>query len=61
MQKAIKACNGILQMARDLGIAHQNIQSWLNKNGVPSDWVLKVEAVSGVSRHELRSDVFGEQ
>lgn len=40
----------------DRGLTPQAISQWKQ---VPADRVLDVEAVTGISRHELRSDVFG--
>lgn len=34
------------------------IHRW-EKHGVPTERVLQVEAVTGISRHSLRPDVFG--
>lgn len=48
---------GVKAFARRLGIRHQSLHSW--RNGVPADRVLKVEEITGISRHELRPDVFG--
>lgn len=38
------------------GITSQAISQWKR---VPAGRVLEVEAVTGISRHELRPDVFG--
>lgn len=39
------------------GLTYQAIQEW-RRNGVPPVRVPAVSAVSGISRHELRPDVF---
>lgn len=49
---------GIKAFAQRLGIRHQSLHSW--RNGVPPDRVLKVEEITGISRHELRPDIYGE-
>ena len=44
------------RLANDLGISSPAISQW---DSVPADKVLKVEAHTGISRHDLRPDVFG--
>jgi len=44
------------QLARELGITHGAISQWAQ---VPADRVLDVERITGISRHDLRPDVFG--
>lgn len=46
------------RIGRELGITHSAVQQWLRK-GVPAERVLDVERITGISRHELRPDVFG--
>jgi DNA-binding transcriptional regulator YdaS (Cro superfamily) len=45
-----------VQLARDLGIQPSAVSMW---DRVPTDRVLDVERITGISRHELRPDVFG--
>ena len=45
-------------LARAMGLKPQAILKW--KRQVPADRVLAVEALTGISRHEIRPDVFGE-
>lgn len=60
LQRAINAKNGQLPLARAIGTSQSNVWEWLNRSrrGVPAEWVLKVEAATGVPRHELRPDIF---
>ncbi|WP_229979264.1 transcriptional regulator [Stenotrophomonas lactitubi] len=47
-------------LARLLGVSPQAVNQWVNGNRpVPSRHVLAIERATGVSRHELRPDVFG--
>lgn len=46
------------RIGRELGITHSAVQQWLHK-GVPAERVLDVERITGISRHDLRPDVFG--
>ncbi len=46
--------------AAALGIDNVSvIFNWRTRGRVPANKVLEVEAVTGISRHELRPDIFG--
>lgn len=66
LRRAVEVAGGQTALARALSTGERPIRqghvwAWLNReNGVlPSEFVLRVESLTGVSRHELRSDVFG--
>ncbi|WP_155760620.1 transcriptional regulator [Stenotrophomonas maltophilia] len=55
-----KAGTGQAGLARLLGVSPQAVNQWVNGNRpVPPRHVLAIEKATGVSRHELRPDVFG--
>lgn len=56
--KAAEKAGGVVALARELGIKHTAMYSWKR---VPAERVLEIERVSGISRHELRPDLYGEQ
>lgn len=57
LEIAKQIAGGGTGLARALGdLTPQAISQW---KVVPADRVLKVEAVTGVSRHLLRPDIFG--
>lgn len=61
--EALKACRDKAgsesQMARDLGVPQSTMWRWLNKSKqLPAEYVRKAEALYGVSRHELRPDIY---
>lgn len=58
-QQAISAAGGAAAIARELGITLAAITLW-KRRGIPANRVLAVERMSGISRHQLRPDVFGE-
>lgn len=58
LQKAV-ANFGSYRLARMIGIKHPTIHSWLRAGRVPAERVLAVEEATGISRYELRPDVFG--
>jgi DNA-binding transcriptional regulator YdaS (Cro superfamily) len=53
---AVSIAGGPSALARQLGIRPHAISMW---KIVPSERVLAVEGITGVSRHHLRPDVFG--
>lgn len=57
----IKALGGPTKAAAAIGVDGANVVlNWRKRKQVPADKVLAIEAASGVSRHELRPDVFGD-
>jgi DNA-binding transcriptional regulator YdaS (Cro superfamily) len=53
---AAKKVGGPIALANGLGIKHPALYSWKR---VPAERVLEIERLTGVSRHELRPDVYG--
>ena len=55
LQAAIRAVGTAQKFAEMIGVTPQAVSQWRR---VPALRVLKVEAVSGVSRHDLRPDIY---
>lgn len=55
--QAAEKSGGIVALARELGIKHTALYSW---SRVPAERVLDIERITGISRHELRPDIFGQ-
>lgn len=55
LERAIDAAGGLTKLAASLGITKQAVLQW---DEVPPLRVLAVERASGVSRHELRPDLY---
>jgi DNA-binding transcriptional regulator YdaS (Cro superfamily) len=59
LDRAIKLAGGQAALARYIGLSPTAVWAWTRKQKrVPAEYVLKVEAASGVSRHELRPDIY---
>ncbi|WP_256576686.1 YdaS family helix-turn-helix protein [Pseudomonas sp. NFACC37-1] len=58
MASAAKAAGSQTALAKALGCTPQNVQWMCSTGSVPAKHVLKIEAVTGVSRHELRPDLY---
>jgi DNA-binding transcriptional regulator YdaS (Cro superfamily) len=60
MNKALKKAGGYSGLAKYLGISRQRVHNWFMEGGqVPAHFVIDVEKATGVSRYEIRPDVFG--
>lgn len=64
LRRAVEKVGGQSALARACGVKQGHVWHWLNKSlRVPAEHVLAVEAATkgGVSRHELRPDIFGNE
>lgn len=53
---AIKVAGGPSSLSRKIGISPQAIGQWRQ---IPAERVLDVERITGISRHDLRPDIYG--
>ncbi|GGZ83059.1 hypothetical protein GCM10007161_13140 [Ignatzschineria indica] len=60
--QAIDAVGGQSQLADALNIKQGHVGMWVHrdKKAPPAEYVLKIEEITGISRHKLRPDVFGD-
>lgn len=57
LNNAIDAAGGVAELARRIGLAQPSVSNW---NRVPAQRVVAVEAATGVSRKQLRPDLYSE-
>jgi DNA-binding transcriptional regulator YdaS (Cro superfamily) len=57
VDRVIKVAGGLGALAKRLRISPQAVDKW-RRNGVPAERVLTLESISGVSRSELRPDLY---
>lgn len=56
----IETLGGPTKAAEKLGISNPSVVlNWRARNSVPPNFVLRVEDLTGISRHVMRPDVFG--
>ena len=50
-----------MALGKQIGVSQQRVWAWLNKldGKVSPEFCLPIEEATGVSRHDLRPDVFG--
>ena len=56
LERAINAVGGAAELAEKLGIQRQAVYQWGEQ--VPPLRVIAVERITGVSRHDLRPDLY---
>lgn len=60
VERVIEALDGPTKAATKLGISNPSVvMNWRKRKRVPADRVLLIEELTGISRHELRPDIFG--
>lgn len=59
IEKAIEVAGGLSALASKLGIKPPSVYEWKARGRVPAERVLDVESATGVTRYELRPDIFG--
>lgn len=59
LQAATRRAGGQSALARLCGKAQPTVWGWLHRSRrVPAEHVLRIEASTGVSRHNLRPDIY---
>lgn len=59
LQRAVAIYGSMYRLAKEVGVTQPAVAYWI-KHGkpLPAEHVLKVEADTGVSRHDLRPDIY---
>jgi len=58
LHRAIESAGSQAKLARAVGCSRCFVNKWVSKNKVPTEWCKKVEVATGVTRVELRPDIF---
>lgn len=60
LDKALSAAGSQQALASAIGVRQSTLWYWLRKSrrGVPAEFVIEIERVTGVPRHELRPDLY---
>lgn len=59
LKEAISRLKTQTALARLVGVAQPSVSDWVRRMGrLPAEHVLKVEQATGVSRHDLRPDIY---
>lgn len=62
LQWAIAKAGGQTALAAKIGVKQQIVFGWLHKTrlGVPAEKCQAIEQATGIPKHKLRPDIFGE-
>lgn len=59
LNDAVAAAGGQAALAREICVSQPSVWHWINKSKrCSAEYVLKVAAATGVSRHRLRPDIY---
>jgi DNA-binding transcriptional regulator YdaS (Cro superfamily) len=58
IQKAVQAAGGAKALAKKLEISRQAVEKWIEHERIPAERVLELEEFTGISRHDLRPDLY---
>lgn len=59
LKVSVSLAGGQVKMARDLHVLQPQISRWIHRDGrIPAEYVLACERLYGVSRHDLRPDLY---
>jgi len=58
ISKAVQVAGGQSALADKLGISTQAVHKMHKTGRVPAERVLEIEKITGVSRHDLRPDIY---
>lgn len=58
IEKAVSAAGSQAALGRALQVSQQRVNYWVDTGKVPAEFVLPIEAATGVTRYELRPDLY---
>ena len=58
IERAVEIAGGQQALAEKIGVRYQAVQKWLKASRVPAERVLAIETATGISRHDLRPDIY---
>lgn len=61
IQRVVDHYGGQTKAALAIGVSPQLVYWWQQKKRIPvhpTNWVLKIEELTGIPRHELRPDIY---
>jgi len=59
LKRAIAISGSQTALAKNIGVSQQRLNNWLHRDKrIPAELVLPIERATGVSRHDLRPDLY---
>lgn len=59
LKEACAKAGSEAKLAELVGKTRSHVSKWKERRKLPAEFVIQIEAATGVSRHRLRPDVFG--
>ena len=61
LRRAIALAGSQTALAAKIGKTQGHVSKWLERNVLPADMVIAIEQATGVSRHDLRPDIYPDE
>lgn len=58
IESAVAIAGSQSELARRIGVRQGYVWKWLRSGRIPAERVIAIEAATGISRHELRPDIY---
>ena len=58
LKRAIQVAGSMRQLGEQIDCSTHQIGMWRYRRRIPAEYVLSIEKATGVSRHELRPDIY---
>jgi len=58
LQQAVETAGSQSALARVCGVGQPAVWKWLQVKRLPAEYVLSIETALGISRHDLRPDIY---
>jgi DNA-binding transcriptional regulator YdaS (Cro superfamily) len=61
IDRAAEVVGSRTKLAKIMGVSQSCITQWDRRKRIPAARVIEIEKITGISRHVLRPDIFGER
>lgn len=61
LTRAAGAFGGFAELAKRLHVTRQAVSAWRQRGCVPAERVIEIERLTGVSRYDLRPDIYPQE
>lgn len=58
LKEACRRAGGQTALAKQIGKTQGHVSQWIHRRRLPAEEVLGIERATGVSRHDLRPDIY---
>jgi DNA-binding transcriptional regulator YdaS (Cro superfamily) len=58
LKQAVTVSGSSKLLGHAIGVTPERVRMWLHRDNLPAEYVIAIERATGVSRHELRPDIY---